>query len=682
MKIGFRVRGVPGIFGFGESADITDWINYALTAHPQFSSSTLEMTTGELKGGRVSLTLNGSADLRRLFLYQAVEPVAYLDEDISSSATSFLLDRVIDADTEYLYVGDETMTVTNVSDLTVTVTRGSFKSGTFNFGEKTPVFNAPAYWRRRPMEILIYEDDVTEEVRWVGLIDEPPRTSSTMLNIELDCIHPFELGSDLIIGPEKTYEGRFAIDPSFQLASKDAFFAPGTPILSPVRYKVTLYTFRVIDDERLVPSSVVSGFDDISTGLTKDLVWHRFMVVSRSLAYSDLRRADYPYHPLTIAGAILFSTNNSAHDPSKFDLLVPQFSAGLDYLIDAATLTTWHEFIEATSYMEVDFFSLLWDNEATPILEILNDLLSYFGLVLGINKNGYLIPAFKGAIAVNEVEESPLQTHKDICQWENPRIGSKDRIVAEAQGIPTNLPATQTVMVDAFAGGVPQSQGESIEYSFNFIDRLRLPEIASTRLLSIALERYRGTPTLRIRVDGSNIPELGRNYRLLNIRGLETPIFPLADRTLTNDLEQDSFVGKVVERLWLAKDNCYEIKLALSVWPFGALAKLRGPSGIIDEVIEELGHMELDVAGNFGQSGPAGAEFAVGQKVEVWTEDGERRAGGVGTIESIVSGSVFLNPYPDPLHVSPGDILRLAQYPSFDLDPRNFAFINVGDRYR
>jgi len=248
-------------------------------------------------------------------------------------------------------------------------------------------------------------------------------------------------------------------------------------------------------------------------------------------------------------------------------------------------------------------------------------------------------------------------------------------VTAQIGALPWRAPSTISLTVQSVQGSYP-TQGETARLDLSSLSAGR-GDAAAARVLSAALRRYRGQPTLRLRVADVERPAIGEVYRLAAITGLQTPIFPRPDGTLTTDLTQDAYVGQCVARRWLVREGAWEIDLRLTAWPQDGLLRRRAPALRIASLTSTTITADAD---NWGQAGatPA-ADFTQGQLVRLWSASGVRKSA-TAEVTGVAATTITIDTDWTTDAVA-GDVVRLVDLSAWVATPRVWVWLGAADRY-
>ena len=677
--ISVHIEGIAGTWGWGPRPETAstiaypDWIAGALAVRPQPASEGYDPDTGAIMTARVTIEINGRVELRPRLLYQATEPVARIVS--LGSSTTCVLDRVVSVTIgQTVYLAGESLVVTAVSGATLTVARGAHGSTSRAWAAGDWIWLAPPFWRRRRLLIRSWPSG---QVVWRGLLDQPPRTSADGSRIVLDASGPQVLESELLVGYG-------AADASAQGPIVAGLRAPHTTkLLAPewiaLQIGDVLYTGQRLPSGgyRAATGALLGSGDVFRARPTGDQRAFEVLATGRLVppAIDPLASSGcaYPYHPVTLACALLFSRARAFVQASTYDVLSTRWSAGLYDFTSPAALAGIAEQIEATRWQQIDHVVLGWSGATTQVIPYVRTLLLAWGWVIASTTDGSLtIVRAPRAASVADVLDA-LQPTRDLARWEQPRGGVADAVVATIGALPWMEGATLRVVVAGAQAAYPES-GETQTLDLSSVALSRAGASASGRLLTLALARWRGQPEISVRLRGDIVPALGELYRLRDIAGLTTPIWMSPDGVPISRLEEVPTIGQVITRRWLVSEGTYEVTMRLTSWPLGGPLRLRAPSATITAV----SGASLILAGDYGQLGQVADTYRVGELVQAWTPGGVRVTDHqeiIGIGGAIVTLTAALSPAP-----SIGDILRvvdLADAPT----PRYWTYVEAGDRY-
>ena len=683
--VGVAIQGILGVFGFGPSPAgiLTTWYSGALVSRPVPSLEGYDPDTGQVTPGRITLEFNGRPELRNALLAQATRPASRLAAPVDASDGVITLNSPLSPAPQIgqrLYFRNETLLVGGVSGADITVLRGTFGSRARSWSAGAFVWTSPPYWRRRYVEVREYtRDDITGAgvVRWRGFLDREPYTSADGSRIIVEASGPLALDADLRLNRSapvgrllrpKTVTG-LGVSPGVHKGapstSRQVALQVG-PSLATARWDGAAY--QIIANQRLASPPVP---------LLGELDAREVLCVARGAPQANpLLDAGLPYplHPLTLAAALLFSTEDEAPDAARYDVLSPRWSCGLGAFLTDDSIAAITALIEHTRELEIDHVVYGWDGDAPVILPQLRALLLSFGFAIGLTPDGGLTFVQAGRAASYADELETLDPVKDLVSFEQSRGGANDNVSADLGRLPWQSPARLNMSVQADLTDYPV-EGETVNVDMGSRALWRADELARGELLALAYRRQLGAPMLRLRLRGAIAPGCGTRYRLAQINGLVTPIFRTPDDEDTADLSLDVFTVEVNHRRWLVNERSWEITAQLTAWPLGGLLRLRAPSATVASVSGPA----YTVGGDYGQLGEAAATFELGQRVSAWSPDGERISDDQ-EIAGIAGAVLTLN---SPLSPTPpaGSILRLCDLSEQALDPRKWVWLGAADLY-
>lgn len=678
-SISMRIEGIRGEWAY--AGDVTpsgapaDWIAGALVRVPTPAQEGYDPDTGQTSTSRVSVELNALTPYRSALLYQATEPVARIVT--LGSSTSCTLDRTLgwlEVDDE-LYLAGETLRVLSVSGPDLIVQRMAYSVAEPRaWAAGDWVWRRPPYWRRRAVTLRTWPGGATI---WRGLLDQPPRTSPDGARILLEASGPQVLEPYLTVGegaPVAVAQGRIVRGLRAPYVRKTQSHATIALQVGEQLYIGALTpdgAYRAITGAVLgsggardVPEGEQRAYEVLATG----------RLVPPEIDPLVITGVTYPHHPVSVACALLFSRARGFTDPVTWDVLSTRWSAGLYAHTTPQALAALAGEIEATRWQQIDHLVLGWDGEPVTILPVVRAMLLAWGWVLTSDASGALtiVRAPRSASYADTIPT--LDLTRDISTWEQPRGGVADRVVASIGGLPWIPAATISLQVQGAQASYPES-GETQTLDLSTLSLAQADGARAGRILSLALARWRGQPALTARIRGGAAPALGGLYRLTTPQGLVSPIYMSPEGDPVASLEGDAYIGQVVTRLSLTREQTWQVTVRLTSWPLGGLLRLRAPSATIEAVSGDT----YTVGGDYGQLGEVAATFAIGDIVQAVAPDGVRLTG-AQAIATITGDAITLDAALDPAPAL-GSILRLADLADWTPDPRIYTYVDAGDRY-
>lgn len=663
----------PAIFGGGiltrEQYITVDGNNhsfkpYLMATTPQLSSTELDVFTGQIKSSSISIRLNAVPEVTTRFLCQNItrQPDLVNLTQIGSTAGTVEVSGtpVIGG---FYYFGEE---IIKIDSLVVgniyNITRGCGSTPAQPHFVGDGLYSKPNYWIGRVVKVIVMDFNdqfnptiaqTPTDVRtvWQGILSEAPQTVSGTTLVELKADNILStLNKSLINRTPYTFSSR-------QVATTYLGGNPEVVVLGLLENAEVNeeYKSRVYKDDRFVANnriravqvngSVAISFDrniisiaeagsppyledQIIPGPFYELaIWNKYLdqkyQSDYSIGLSPTYACDYPYHPLTIAAALLFSSQDpNNEDPSVFDVMHPQFSAGLAHLLDAQA---WIDLIEETQAIEVDLLILNWEGEPVNVFDlIVKKLLPAYGFNLTMSEDGLIIPIQTGLVDIaNYVAAPSLEPLPEYWEWKN--IGSEvlDQVVANIgerpwqKGVPVVINGT-SIRNDLSGRSARNTTVNKVEYDFPTISPTQAQNFALSNLINILIWRFDGLPQVTLRLPMTTTLYTGQYIKITKPQGLLTPILYDLDGNRVDNWGAYSLIGQILSLRPVIDSQYYEAKILLPNYVFGDLGKYRAPACRIKEVLGSGQYKIEGATSDFKSPDSDAYRFTQGDEVELY----------------------------------------------------------------
>lgn len=603
----------------------------AITTWPNLSAIGLDPLTGDVRSGALTVQLNASATICALFARQARarKVDATLNAATTPSATTLDLSAITIAifDDDLLYLDDELVRVVGLVAGTIwTVERGYGATLATGHAAGANIYRAPPFWIGRALTLYklqleaVNQGIISSQVIWRGYLTDAPTVGSSVTSVTLkaeDALAalrrstinraPYRHLPAVPLVPYVSNDGSAALTGHVPAETGNAFdtsvhrrfplwIADGAVkalMVSPDSVMIS------IADNLVLPGKPVSGSkplvaDELLDGDVYEVaLWDERLdiFIQDELGYGGVAptlRCAYPYHPLTIAAALLFSDPyESDEDPLAYNVMHQSCTLGVGFL---ANYTAWDNLIRKTSHLKVGRLALFAGGQPSEVFNFLTQqLLPAYGFLIAADAEGRLRPIQVGLADVGEVAGAPLVTPiAGTWEWQLSSAGALDAIDA----VIGELPWAPGRRVEVSAQGVrePSSGSRSTRLSRRSEVTVKYPSIeaaqaesyGSTRLANILAWRYDGLPVVSCLLQADQPWYLGQFVRVARPAGLVSPIlFDLSGVKVDNLWETATLVGQIVKlRRDLAR-NRYEVDLLLTNYSYGRAAKWRAPAARI-----------------------------------------------------------------------------------------------------
>jgi hypothetical protein len=599
----------------------------ALAAAPQLSATELDPLTGELRSGSVQITLHANAGVTAALLSQAIarRPTTVLQADLTAGATSAQLAPAPPTiPGGLLHLEEEVVSVD--ADLgggiyELTRQRNGTQPQAHSAGLNA--YTAPPWWIGRSVTIITVDVDElgyntsSPRIVWRGYLTQAPeagRSSSTVLLRAEDALAtlrrvgvnraatPYNEASPLPV--QGTTSGLTVFG---ELVPRD--FIPRVRKLAPWASAGLWRAMQMGGSLALTAQDVTpTGQPELGSPRPSDpdapidgpywelAVWSRLLDDKILAEYGDpgispTLGCDQPYHPLTIAAALLgSSTDRDVEDPLIYDVLQPEWSAGVGYLLDSSAFS---QMIERTAYIEVDQLVLGWDGKREPLYELVTQqLLPAYGFALTVGPGGLLRPIQIGpADVLDYASAAQIAPLPESWAWESGIGGALDALTATIGELPWRegreiVVTGQGVRVQAGGRATRIVTPRTSEAAYPSLSPTAAEGYGATELVARLIWRYDGLPVVRCQLpEGPQPYWVGQWVRLLKPDGLLTPILFDRDGARSEAWDTQPYLGQITSLRYDVQRARYDAELLLANYALGRAAKWRAPSARIKKVV-------------------------------------------------------------------------------------------------
>lgn len=664
------------------------WKPNACIDFPQFSSNEIDPMSGELRAGGVKIKLTASDEVCFVFLNQAISRnnVATLAANVDVADTQITLTATTGFTVGALfYLNEEVIRIDSLdTGTTFNVTRALGDTQAMSHLQDDAIYTKPPYWIGRKITFVEFDlpdrlqnpiTPTNSKIIWTGFLNANPKAVQSTSSIEISADSVLDIVRNIRLNKNRNSAPANRIVPGGArdiLGNVTSFttLTGGVPFAQSRTKKEDfwltngdLFIIAQIEEDEAVaafqPQVLVRGplFDsryDLSNNESRKGLAHELWIVSKdldALLSSDISvtsLCDYPYHPLTVAAAILFSTNNvSGANGATFDVCHPNWACDLGQFAD---LQAWTDLIEETSYLEVDDVILGWNGEEfSPWDYIVNQLLPAFSFQLSINNDGKLIPIEVGIIDVEEyINSNIIQPLPEQWEW-----------------LPYSLS-----LLDGFnltIGERPWIEGERVTITGNGVrDRiLRSNKVfnqtvsdadwpffragdAQVVALYYAMQRlawrFDGLPSVSFQIDANVYqPYLGEVIRLAKPDGLITDILFDTSGVRVDGWADVPFICQITSVRPNIKNGAWDVEGLLVLYAFGKYAKWRAPAARIKSRPNNAEYLIEGVDSDFNDIQSDALKFTVGDEVYLYTKSLDLKSSTSTNIISITpSGSDYI----------------------------------------
>lgn len=703
-----------------------------------------DMFVSELEGSRFTFSLNGHDAIAERLLYRQIQAPFSLRSSIGIGDTVIPMDGgSSEMEGDVIYIQEEAILLGTWQSGSETFTgsvRGYHGSGRSNHVQGALIFTKVPSWRYRKVNIKVWmpskQSDGSYQQEWIslpsGYLADDPYTNEGGTSIILkvrDSVHAFKRCrvnkdpktyqvdplSDWVPSITRYNQNQTALEGGFGAVGTSSVWKQGEFGLG--RDRVSAYKVDgavIVANEGYVAfetAKLGSSFDGKpsesgSSTTVEDSDIKELFVVSRTLdeyalaeygtEVSPTSLMPYPYHPLTIVGALLCSSSLTRATASKYDVLHGNLGADLGWLLTSDFTDHLDELIEATSHLEVDLMVLGYDDEdnqsGVSLYRKVISILRQYGFYLGTDEQGFITIRRLGVFDQTEFGGAPLlDLYDNQMRWRAASKTSLDAITARVGPDLWDDPVTVEVQTEGTserASYLADVREHTLDYDTYFPSSAQT--LAQTTLASQSVLRYWGLPTLEIRVPSPYMYADDRSYGIGAVVSLKG--FDIESKWLINnggerirgDISDDiQFAGIITERETNITDMSVTLVVTLTNYRLGQAPRLRGPSAEIIDVDYRDAVITVPSASTFGESSTyndlryfTGSYEANGStEVSFWTRGGQRiptSEEGPASIESpyydeneqlqnplgLVGNKVQIKNL--PLEVEEGHIMRLC----------------------
>lgn len=658
-------------------------VGRGLVDAPNLSTSKLDPLTGEISSGGLQVQLHATATATRAFLAQARarRPDAVLQAATSAGSTVLDLGGSSLAVGDLLHLAEELIYLQSSAGGTLwNVNRGWADTQAQAHPAGTQAYYQPSYWTGRAITLYECELDpalgnqvVSTRTLWRGYLTEAPSLiqGGSTLTLRADDVlqvlrrakvnrAPIPHSPDQAVVP---YHGTAGVQiynsfepegrrPASGVRKLDApWLSTGAWKAMQVGDSVVLTRYSVTPTGRPVLGSPQFEAEvPLDPPAWELAVWNRALDEWIAANYpgepgvSPTLSCAYPYHPLTIAAALLFSTlQDFTEDPLVYDVLNPNFSLGVPFLAD---FSAWDKLIEATNHLAVDQLILGWDGGPVDVwVAVTQQLLPAYGFALGASSDGLLAPIQVGLADVAVLATAPARAPiSGKWEWEPGVMGALDAILATIGTTPWS--AGRTIEITGLGARDVSPTGRATRILNRAETTVAYPTVAAqhaehyglTELLNRLVWRYDGLPVVSCWLQADVAWSLGDWVQLLRPEGLVSPILFDRNGNRVDDLwATAALIGQIVAlRLDLPR-NRYEVSLLLTNYSYGKTARWRAPAariksrpGIAQYVIE-------GTTSDFGEAVSDALSLTVGDDVVLMSKSLAYKGGSISRAINSIS---------------------------------------------
>lgn len=646
-----------------------------LAATPQLSSTELDVFTSKIRSGSVTIKFNANPDVSTRLMAQNISrrPDARFTSDVDAITSTVGITGGPTVGSFY-FVGEEVIQIN--SDLgggSYQVVRSCGETQAQEHKSGDGLYIKPNYWIGRTVKIIVadfadnfntnpaFTNTPTEvKVVWRGYLSAAPGLieGTTTIEIKADDLlnvlnrvdvnkYRFSFSTNQTV---TGYMGSTGVVAALGLLDNDqgefegqtrvtkynAFASNNFARAIQVGQSLTVSYGRNIGSNAKLGSPLFVDKESIKGPFYELAVWSKeldndtFSVTGSRL--SPTRLHPFPYHPLTIAGALLASGSSVDNsDVDLFDVMHPQFSAGIGFLLD---FNAWNQMIIDTSEYEVDQLILGWDGEPVNIFKVvLEEMLPAYGLALTLNGEGKIIPIRVGVAAIADyASASTTEPFLEYWNWRN--IGSEvlDQVVATIGKLPWNNGST--VVVNGLSTRTEVSGRTTrinditkVEFNFPTIDATGATSFSLSNLTNTLIWRFDGLPQITMRIPATEPWYCGQWVILNRPNGLITPILYDLDGNRADDWGEFKYFAQITSVRPIIESQYYEVKVLLTNYVYGKLAKYRAPACRIKEDLGGGFYKIEGLASDFNSPESDALKFAEGDEIELYNPALTRKDG-------------------------------------------------------
>lgn len=631
----------------------------ALAMAPQLSATELDPLTGALRSGAIQITLHATPAVTAALLAQAIarQPATTLQAALTAGATSAQLAPAPSVGA-LLHLGEEVIGV--VADLgggVYQISRALSGSIAAAHAAGLNAYAAPPWWVGRQVTLITM--DATEaggvvgspRIVWRGYMTEPPqaaRSSATVVLRAEDALAtlrrveinrnaaPYNASAPLPV--QGTTQGLTAFG---ELVPRD--LVPRVRKLAAWASGGAIRAMQIGQSVELTLQDVTpTGQPELGSPRPTDpdaplagpywelAVWSRQLDDHIANAYgeggvSPTLSATLPHHPLTIAAALLgSSTDRDTEDPLVYDLLQPEWSAGVGYLLDTSAFT---QMITRTSHLEVDRLVLGWDGQRVDVYRLITEqLLPAYGFALSPGPTGLLRPILIGPADVQDyASAAQVEALPGSWEWESGIGGALDALTARIGALPWRE-GREIVVTGQGERTNPGGRATRVvtprtaEYEFPSIAPTAAEGYGATELTGRLIWRYDGLPRVRCQLpEGQTAYWVGQWVRVQKPDGLLSNI--LFDRAGARSDAWDTqpYLGQVMSVRYDVQRGRWDVELLLANFALGRAMRWRAPSARIKS-IPSAGVYRIAGVGDFDGATSDALTLAVGDQVRAADE--------------------------------------------------------------
>jgi hypothetical protein len=591
---------------------------------PRTVESAIDPILGSYRVSPINIELVLGDEINRVLRQKAFLPIGSLAASISSTTTSIPL-PVSGLDGQLLYIEDETIRLGTYSDGVYVSSTRAYHGSTAAYHRKGKnAYDLIPRWRNRMVYLETYDDRTNQwRVRWRGYLQEK-RTKSNGTTLELRCISLLSALKRAKINRDAPDLRNFGyITPIYSTIEP---FNGSISYISRVR-KLDQTTAPIVvragDSMLVVPKRNAAEYDFSAAKLVdyqppespgdpnpQDVRGpiREMLVVSKKLdvLYGDVSftsNLPYPYHPASIALALMSGTDRVTEDVAGYDITTPAWSHPINPWL---SFNSWVEVIEATREIEIDQLFLGFDGPENILNIIIDVLLRPYGLFMSPTEDGLLALTRFQTIDVSAFCEAQANGLKML----SPKEGGIEPVWTDGLGSAVDV-------IGATVGKTPTKEGVEVlintrggsardlflsdavvnSYDLRTIDRVRVADYgdgdvgddATNALISAAIIANWQSPRLACSVPDSALfdrtYDLGKYYTIA--QGPDDPFFTTTDgeRIVLPSLDRDEqiqFVGMMVSRKYVPQSSHYDVELLLLAYRTGNYARMRAPSMEVD----------------------------------------------------------------------------------------------------
>jgi hypothetical protein len=613
-----------------------------------------------------------------------------------------------------VYIDDEAILLGSYagSDTYTGCTRGFWGTTATTHTIGTPIYTSISFTQFRRVTMFTVESDTgVETVRWRGFVDNI-ETDDTGKIINVQCLELWAAVSEAQVN-----KGAPRLEATGHVVNADGWQQPtfiGQINLTSRTVKTTFATTWFQLGDTIIPGSYSATTNRVSfdapsaywleapafefdatksenetygipaqtytdTAFEVMLIDQRLTPITNSLAY--------PYHPVSIAMALLISGTSSTS--TGYDVLGLEWGLAIPAsLFDTAAITS---LIAESADVEIDRLLLGWDGEPVDVMAtIINILLRPYGFFPTITDAGLLSFARLEPVAIDVGSTSqgnaltPIPTR---LSWHVAREGQFFQATAKVGELPWREPDTIVVQRDGSFRDASRrslfSRSNKESYDLQTLAQESDAGTAVQTLISRVVSGKTAAPMVGVTVIDSL--RSGVDYDLgavitLNAPDIQQAWWITSSGTRVNlSSTNASFIGIIIGRTLDLTRMRYDLSLLLLNWSGGQLIRWRAPSA---EVVS-ASTVTLTVNQNaFHAATDDTSFFTVNDQVQIFNRSGALVDAGPYIIGAITATTITLLSAPT---VSATDIVRLASVTQFSnstrvpLTTRPFAYFAQGE---